>query len=152
VIELAAKKLEVTANQLDVKGRQVYIKSSPKKSISVAEIAHDAIYNYSDKGAQISATGSFLSTSHNPNFQAAFTEIEVRLNKALSERDQARNEARANHKKYVDAVNNYRTRHTVMDLRTAAWEDRLAEVEEDRTYLKEQVDMLTRKLKDVSNK
>ena len=77
VLEQAAQKLGVSADKLDVKDGQVYVKAEPAKDISIAEIAHDALYNYSSKGAHISATGSFLSVSHNPNFQAAFAEIEV---------------------------------------------------------------------------
>jgi len=77
ILKIAAEKLGVAGDKLDIKNGQVYVKEEPEKSVSVAEIAHDAIYNYSDVGAQISATGSFLSLSHNPNFQAAFAEVEV---------------------------------------------------------------------------
>jgi xanthine dehydrogenase molybdenum-binding subunit len=77
LLDLASKQLGVAAAELDIKAGRVYAKSAMEKNISVARIAHDAIYNYMDKGAHISATGSFLSTSHNPNFQAAFAEIEV---------------------------------------------------------------------------
>jgi len=77
LLELGAKKLEVAEDKLAVKNGIIFIKTSPDKTISVEEIALGAIYNYSDKGAHISATGSYLSTSHNPNFQAGFAEIEV---------------------------------------------------------------------------
>ena len=77
VLERAAKRLEVTADKLDIKDGQVHVKSTPKKSISVAEISHDAIYDYGTEGNHILATGSFQSVTHCPNFQAGFVEIEV---------------------------------------------------------------------------
>ncbi|MFC1909949.1 xanthine dehydrogenase family protein molybdopterin-binding subunit [Chloroflexota bacterium] len=77
VLELASKKLGVPAGKLDIRAGRVFPKTAPDKNIGVSQIAHDAIYNYTDKGAHIAATGSFLATSHNPNFQAAFAEIEV---------------------------------------------------------------------------
>ncbi len=77
VIERAAKKLGVPADKLDVKEGWVYVKSSPKKGIRVAEISHDAIYEYGKEGANISAIGTYQSLSHNPNFQAGFAEVEV---------------------------------------------------------------------------
>ena len=77
LLELAAKKLEVSADKLEVKEGRVYVKAEPEKGVSVAEISHDAIYNYELTGAHISATGSFQSGTHSPNFQAGFAEIEV---------------------------------------------------------------------------
>jgi xanthine dehydrogenase molybdenum-binding subunit len=77
VLERAAERLEVAADKLDMKKGEIYVKSSPHKRISVAEISHDAIYNYGTDGQHIIATGSFQSLSHCPNFQAGFAEIEV---------------------------------------------------------------------------
>lgn len=36
----------------------------------------------------------------------------------------------------------YITRHTIMDIRTAAWKDRVAELEDDREILKEEIKRL----------
>ena len=77
VLELAAKKLKISADKLDVKEGQVYVKAEPDKNVRVAEIAHDAIYNYDLTGTHIAATGSFQSGTHSPNFQAGFAEVEV---------------------------------------------------------------------------
>ena len=77
VLELAAKKLKISVDKLDVKEGQVYVKAEPNKNVRVAEIAHDAIYNYDLTGTHITATGSFQSGTHCPNFQAGFAEVEV---------------------------------------------------------------------------
>jgi len=77
VLELASKRLKISADKLDIKEGRVYVKAAPQEGISVAEISHDAIYNYELTGVHISATGSFQSGTHCPNFQAGFAEIEV---------------------------------------------------------------------------
>ena len=77
VLDIAAKKLKISADKLDVKEGQVYVKAEPNKNVRVAEIAHDAIYNYDLTGTHITATGSFQSGTHSPNFQAGFAEVEV---------------------------------------------------------------------------
>lgn len=77
LLEFGAKRLEVNADDLDVSEGKVFVKAAPEKSVSVGEIAHDEIYNFTNTGAHISATGSFLSTTHSPSFQAAFADVEV---------------------------------------------------------------------------
>ena len=77
VLERAAGKLGVSTDKLEIKDGRVYIQSRPEKGITVAEISHDAIYDYGTTGQHIMATGSFQSVSHCPNFQAGFAEIEV---------------------------------------------------------------------------
>ncbi len=77
LIELAAAKLEASADDLEIRESHITVAGVPDRGIDVAQLTHDAIYNYTESGAQISATGSYLSTSHNPNFQAAFAEVDV---------------------------------------------------------------------------
>lgn len=82
VLEIAARKLgeqghAVAAADLAVRDGVVRMAANPDVSVTVAEIAFGEIYNYGDEGAHICATGSYLPTSHNPNFQASFAEIEV---------------------------------------------------------------------------
>jgi xanthine dehydrogenase molybdenum-binding subunit len=77
LLERAAKRLETTPDKLDVREGEVNVKSDPKKVVSVAEISHDAIYNYGTDGQHITATGIHQSLTHCPNFQAGFSEIEV---------------------------------------------------------------------------
>jgi xanthine dehydrogenase molybdenum-binding subunit len=77
VLERAAGKLGVPTDKLEIKDGRVYIQSKPEKGITVAEISHDAIYDYGTTGQHIMAAGSFQSVSHCPNFQAGFAEIEV---------------------------------------------------------------------------
>jgi xanthine dehydrogenase molybdenum-binding subunit len=77
LLERAAKRLETVPDKLDVKEGEVYVKSDPKKVVSVAEISHDAIYEYGTDGQHITATGIHQSLTHCPNFQAGFAEVEV---------------------------------------------------------------------------
>jgi xanthine dehydrogenase molybdenum-binding subunit len=77
LLERAAKRLETVPDKLDVKEGEVYVKLDPKKVVSVAEISHDAIYEYGTDGQHITATGTHQSLTHCPNFQAGFAEVEV---------------------------------------------------------------------------
>lgn len=77
LLERGAMKLDVPASQLDAKEGRVYVKSDPKKYVTIGEISHDAIYEYGEDGNHILVKGSHQSTTHCPNFQAGFAEIEV---------------------------------------------------------------------------
>jgi xanthine dehydrogenase molybdenum-binding subunit len=77
VLKRATEKLGVPTDELEIKDGRVYIQSKPEKNITIAEISHDAIYDYGTTGQHIMAAGSFQSVSHCPNFQAGFAEIEV---------------------------------------------------------------------------
>ncbi len=71
------RQIKVTPDQLVARGGEVFPEDRPDQSIPISEIAHDEIYNFTEAGSQISATGSYLSNSHHPNHQAAFAEVEV---------------------------------------------------------------------------
>ncbi len=77
LLKRAAKMLELSPDELDVRESQVYIKAAPKKGLSVAEIARDAIYNFRQDCLQISGTSSFEPKGSPPPFQAVFAEVEV---------------------------------------------------------------------------
>lgn len=71
------RQIHVAKDQLIVRGGEVYPDGRPDQAISVGEVAHGEIYNFTAEGSQISASGAYLSTSHHPNHQAAFAEVEV---------------------------------------------------------------------------
>jgi len=73
----AGKKLKVSADELDIKDRQIFVKGQPKKTIPVAEIARDTIYDHQGKGSNIIGTSSFNASNSAPTFQAAFVDLEV---------------------------------------------------------------------------
>lgn len=76
LLEQAAKILGESADKLEVKDRQIYVKTAPEKGISIAEVARDAIYSPQDY-LNISGKYSWKPTG-NPNpFQAVFVEVEV---------------------------------------------------------------------------
>jgi len=76
LLEKAAKTLGESADKLEVKDRQIYVKTAPKKGISIAEVSRDAIYSSQDY-LNISGKYSWKPTG-NPNpFQAVFAEVEV---------------------------------------------------------------------------
>ncbi len=77
LLERAAKKLEVSSDGLEIKNRQIYVKTDPQKGVSVGEITKDAIYNFQGEHLNISAKGSFSPTENPPPFAVVFTEVEV---------------------------------------------------------------------------
>ena len=76
LLNLASKRLGVTANELDIKNRRVYVKATPEKDISVAELTKRAIYSIEDV-AQITGSCSYGPNNNPPAYQALFTEVEV---------------------------------------------------------------------------
>ncbi|RVD22588.1 4-hydroxybenzoyl-CoA reductase, partial [Mesorhizobium sp. M4A.F.Ca.ET.020.02.1.1] len=77
VAKFELRQVAATADEIDVREGRVFLIDSPKTGFDVREIAYDAIYNFGAEGGQLVATGSYLSTSHHPNHQAAFAEVEV---------------------------------------------------------------------------
>jgi xanthine dehydrogenase molybdenum-binding subunit len=71
------RQVKATPEELEVREGRVFLKGKPETAIEVAEVAYAAIYDFGREGSQISASGSYLSTSHHPNHQAAFAEVEV---------------------------------------------------------------------------
>ncbi len=77
ILERAAKMLEVSAKELDIKDRRIYLKAAPEKGLSAAEVVKGAIYNFKREGLQIIGKYTFEPTNNPPSFQAGFTEVEV---------------------------------------------------------------------------
>lgn len=71
------RQVRATPADLDVREGRVFVKERPEIGLDVAEVAYAAIYDFGTEGSQIAANGSYLSTSHHPNHQAAFAEVEV---------------------------------------------------------------------------
>ncbi|MFC1938245.1 xanthine dehydrogenase family protein molybdopterin-binding subunit [Chloroflexota bacterium] len=76
LLERAAKTLGVSADELAIKDRLIYLRKAPEKGISVAEVAKAAIYNFEGQCLNISGKCSF-SPPQSPPFNAAFAEVEV---------------------------------------------------------------------------
>jgi xanthine dehydrogenase molybdenum-binding subunit len=78
LLEQAAKTLGVTTEELNIKHKEIYVKASPEKRISVNKVATENIFDFAQKGLAILGKGSFQSGTHGgPNFQAGFAEVEV---------------------------------------------------------------------------
>jgi len=77
LLERAAKILEVSSGELDIKQGCVYAKDTPQKTVSFAEVAMDALYNLGKGTLQISGFGSFEPQGTAPPYQAVFAEVEV---------------------------------------------------------------------------
>jgi len=77
VLARAAKKLAISADELDIKAGRVFVKANSERWVPVGEIAREAMYDFTLTGSHISATGSYQSNSWCPNFQAAFAEVDV---------------------------------------------------------------------------
>lgn len=76
LLERAAKILGVNADNLEVKDRQIYMKSAPEKRIPVAQITRQAMYDSKDF-LNISAEYAWQPTGNANPFQAVFAEVEV---------------------------------------------------------------------------
>ena len=76
ILERASKALGVPPEELDVGERRVYMKKSPEKEISIAEVARNGIYNYHGDYLNISGSCCFKPQQSN-SFQATFAEVEV---------------------------------------------------------------------------
>jgi len=77
ILERAAKMLGVSPDELEIKDRQVYVGANPKKSISVAEVCYDAIYNFKGECLNISGKCSWEGRWNSPPTGAFFAEVEV---------------------------------------------------------------------------
>ena len=77
LLERAAKTLEVSPAELDIKDKRVYVKNNPEKGVSVAKVAHDSIYNLKMDGVDIAGTCSYQATKASIPGQAVFAEVEV---------------------------------------------------------------------------
>jgi xanthine dehydrogenase molybdenum-binding subunit len=77
VLERAARRLEAQPGELEVREGRVFKKADPSAGVTVADIAHEGIYDYGTDAQHIMATGKHQCVMHCPNFQAGFAEIEV---------------------------------------------------------------------------
>lgn len=76
LLNRAARKLGVSAEELDIKNKKIFIKAKPEISISAVEVTKEAIYTREDV-EQITGTCSFRPSTSPPPYQAVFTEVEV---------------------------------------------------------------------------
>jgi len=77
LLERASKRLEVSPAELETKDRKVYMRENPQKSISIAEIARDAIYGLDGECLNISGKCSWEPKSSPSPTAAFFAEVEV---------------------------------------------------------------------------
>jgi len=82
LLDRAGKKLGVAADELEVRDRRIYLKSDPRRGISVAEVTKQATYNFEGEHLNISGKGSFSPTQSPPPFAAVFAEVEVDIETA----------------------------------------------------------------------
>ncbi len=77
ILERAAKMLGVSPDELEIKERQVYVKANPKKSIPVADVCYDAIYNFKGECLNISGKCSWEGRWNSSPTGAFFAEVEI---------------------------------------------------------------------------
>jgi len=77
LLDRAGKRLGIAADELEVKDRRIYVKSDPRRGISVGEVTRQATYNFEGDHLNISGKGSFSPTQNPPPFSAVFAEVEV---------------------------------------------------------------------------
>ncbi len=76
LLERAAKILGVSADNLEAKERQIYVKKASEKRIPIAEVTRQAMYDSKDF-SNISAEYAWQPTGNANPFQAVFVEVEV---------------------------------------------------------------------------
>jgi len=77
ILARAAKKLEVTPDDLHIQNGVVSSMSNPSKHIAVEAVAREAMYNFEGDHMHISGKGSFSPTMNPPPLAAVFTEVSV---------------------------------------------------------------------------
>ena len=79
-------------------------------------------------------------------------DLENRLNVALSERDEFKNEACENYNKYIDVKREYSASRTVTKLRFEMWKDTIAQWKDNCKYLSDQNTILRNNLEGKTKK
>lgn len=77
LLERASKRLGVPTTELESKDRQVYVRTNPEKSISIAEVARSAIYGLDGECLNISGKCSWEPKGSPSATAAFFAEVEV---------------------------------------------------------------------------
>lgn len=85
LIERASIRLDVPAENLEIKNRLVVAKDDPEKNLSVKEICHSGVYNFTNPETgetngvpgQIQGYSSHFPVHNSPPFGACFAEVEV---------------------------------------------------------------------------
>ncbi len=75
LIDEAAKRLEASREDLEMRDRKIYVKGSPSASISLADVAVGLIHG--DVTHQVMGRGSFSPVTNAPPFEVHFAEVEV---------------------------------------------------------------------------
>lgn len=75
LIDEAARRLEARPEDLEMKNREIYVKGSPDRSISLADVAVGLIHGKVTH--QVMGRGSFSPITNAPPFEIHFAEVEV---------------------------------------------------------------------------
>ncbi|MDP2917012.1 MAG: molybdopterin-dependent oxidoreductase [Dehalococcoidia bacterium] len=76
LLNLASKKLGVTADELELKDKILYVKANPQKQVPASQIIKEALYAFGNV-EHITGSCSFRPRVSPPGYQAAFADIEV---------------------------------------------------------------------------
>jgi xanthine dehydrogenase molybdenum-binding subunit len=77
LLQRAAVKLNLPAEDLEIRSRRIRSRTDPRKEISIKEVAREAMYNFKGEHLNISGKGSFSPTLNPPPFSVVFCEVEV---------------------------------------------------------------------------
>lgn len=85
LVERAAIRLGIPEDQLEIRDRQVVAKDNPEQKLSVKEICHTGVYNFTNPEngetngvpGQIKGYASHFPSHNSPPFGACFAEVEV---------------------------------------------------------------------------
>jgi xanthine dehydrogenase molybdenum-binding subunit len=77
ILERAAKLLGAEPEALEIREKRVYVKTAPEKSLTIAQICHNAIFNFEEDCLTLSGKCSWESKWNSPPLTAYFAEVEV---------------------------------------------------------------------------
>ena len=73
----AAQHLGVSADTLDMKNKQIFVKSNPDQGVAYQKVAEDLIYNYEKNCQQLVVHATVEPTDFAPPWEAGFAEVAV---------------------------------------------------------------------------
>lgn len=77
VLEHAARAIQVSPGELEVKAGRIYVRDAPEKGCFLADVVRDAFQDRKQETPGVSGKCSFVPAASSPPTQAAFAEVEV---------------------------------------------------------------------------
>lgn len=77
LLERASEELNAAPEELEVRNRRVYVRTTPERSMPIADVVTNAIFNSVGQCLDITGVYTWSTLNQSANFQATFVEVEV---------------------------------------------------------------------------